>query len=56
MATDGLTTVVPAEQIEQEMNAVADPRQLAQRLLDLALQGGGPDNVTVIVADLISGD
>jgi serine/threonine protein phosphatase PrpC len=56
LCSDGLTTVVPAEQIEQEMNAVADPQECAQRLLDLALQGGGPDNVTVIVADLISGD
>ena len=28
------------------------PQACAERLLDLALQGGGPDNITVIVADL----
>jgi protein phosphatase len=38
------------------MLACDDPRSCAERLLDLALQGGGPDNITVIVADLTAID
>jgi PPM family protein phosphatase len=56
LCSDGLTTVVPAERIEAEMIEQADPRACAERLLDLALQGGGPDNITVIVADLTTSD
>jgi serine/threonine protein phosphatase PrpC len=52
LCSDGLTTVVPTERIEAEMLARPDPRDCAEQLLELALQGGGPDNITVIVADL----
>jgi serine/threonine protein phosphatase PrpC len=52
LCSDGLTTVVTAGSIEAELNALADTQQCAERLLDLALRGGGPDNITVIVADL----
>jgi serine/threonine protein phosphatase PrpC len=56
LCSDGLTTVVPTERIEAEMLAQSDPQSCAERLLELALQGGGPDNITVIVADLTSDD
>ncbi|WP_306206924.1 PP2C family protein-serine/threonine phosphatase [Actinoplanes sp. RD1] len=52
LCSDGLTGVVPPERIEAEMLAIPDPHDCAGRLLDLALEGGGPDNITVIVADL----
>src|SRR4051794_13284090 len=52
LCSDGLTAVVSNETLEQEMLASADPKSCAERLVDLALRGGGPDNVTVIVADL----
>lgn len=52
LCSDGLTTVVSAETIAAQMLAHADPAQCAEHLLDLALRGGGPDNITVIVADL----
>jgi PPM family protein phosphatase len=52
LCSDGLTTVVPFDRIESEMLAQSDPQGCAQSLVDLALQGGGPDNVTVIVADV----
>src|SRR5689334_6898230 len=52
LCSDGLTAVVSNETIEQEMLAATDPKSCAERLVDLALRGGGPDNVTVIVADL----
>jgi serine/threonine protein phosphatase PrpC len=56
LCSDGLTTVVSAGAIEAEMAAQADPRACAERLLGLALSGGGPDNITVIVADLTTTD
>jgi protein phosphatase len=56
LCSDGLTTVVSAESIEAEMLANPDPQRCAEQLLDLALRAGGPDNITVIVADLTSDD
>ena len=55
LCSDGLTTVVSTEQIEVAMLAESDPQACAQQLLELALTGGGPDNITVIVGDLITG-
>ncbi|MFI5936642.1 PP2C family protein-serine/threonine phosphatase [Actinoplanes sp. NPDC051494] len=52
LCSDGLTGPVPAERIESELLEPNDPQSCAERLIDLALQGGGPDNITVIVADL----
>ncbi|AGL19673.1 PP2C family serine/threonine-protein phosphatase [Actinoplanes sp. N902-109] len=52
LCSDGLTGPVPAERIEAELLSCPDPQSCAERLVDLALQGGGPDNITVIVADL----
>jgi serine/threonine protein phosphatase PrpC len=52
LCSDGLTTVVSAEQIEAELLAGDGPQDCAERLLDLALKAGGPDNITVIVGDL----
>ena len=54
LCSDGLTAVVSNETIEQEMLAATDAKSCAERRVDLALRGGGPDNVTVIVADLTS--
>jgi protein phosphatase len=34
------------------MLAHPDPQTCAEQLLDMALRGGGPDNISVIVADL----
>jgi protein phosphatase len=33
---------------------IIDPQECADRLVELALRGGGPDNVTVIVADVVN--
>lgn len=56
LCSDGLTAVVTNETIEQEMLAADDPKTCTERLIDLALRGGGPDNITVIVADLTAAD
>src|SRR5215468_9323701 len=37
------------------MREYSDPAQCVERLIQLALRGGGPDNITVIVADVTDG-
>jgi serine/threonine protein phosphatase PrpC len=56
LCSDGLTAVVSNETIAQEMLAAADPKSCTERLIDMALRGGGPDNVTVIVADVTASE
>jgi protein phosphatase len=53
LCSDGLSDVVSAETIADTMR-IDDPQECADRLVELALRGGGPDNVTVIVADVIN--
>jgi protein phosphatase len=36
------------------LTTVTDPVLAVQRLIDLANEGGSPDNVTVIVADVVT--
>ncbi len=52
LCTDGLTDVVSPDTIAETLRA-PDPQEAADRLVELALRGGGPDNVTVIVADVV---
>jgi protein phosphatase len=53
LCSDGLSDVVSAETIADTLH-IEDPQECADRLVELALRGGGPDNVTVIVADVIN--
>jgi protein phosphatase len=48
--------VVSAETIGQTMREIADPQACVERLVQLALRGGGPDNITVVIADAIDTD
>lgn len=52
LCSDGLSDVVTSETIHEAL-LVADTEECADRLIELALRGGGPDNVTVIVADVV---
>jgi protein phosphatase len=56
LCSDGLSGVVSAETIAQTMREYTDQAQCVDRLVQLALRGGGPDNVTVIVADVTDQD
>src|SRR6478672_3519758 len=53
LCSDGLYDAVSTETILDTMR-IEDPQDCADRLVELALRGGGPDNVTVIVADVIN--
>jgi serine/threonine protein phosphatase PrpC len=52
LCTDGLTDVVSTQTLFETL-AEGDPQECADRLVELALRGGGPDNVTCIVADVV---
>ncbi|MDP9117866.1 MAG: protein phosphatase 2C domain-containing protein, partial [Actinomycetota bacterium] len=53
LCTDGLSDVVSIDTLGETLGIPA-PQEAADRLVDLALRGGGPDNVTVIVADVVN--
>ncbi|MDT4935295.1 MAG: family protein phosphatase, partial [Pseudonocardiales bacterium] len=53
LCTDGLTDVVSTDTLLETLR-IRDPQEAADRLVELALRGGGPDNVTVIVADAVN--
>jgi PPM family protein phosphatase len=53
LCSDGLSDVVSTETIADTLQ-IEDPQEAADRLVELALRGGGPDNVTVIVAEVVN--
>ncbi len=55
LCSDGLSDVVSDETIENTMNE-GNCAESADRLIELALRSGGPDNITVVVADVIDLD
>lgn len=55
LCSDGLSDVVSDETIENTMREGSQD-ECADRLIELALRSGGPDNVTVVVADVIDLD
>ncbi|MEU0840585.1 MerR family transcriptional regulator [Streptomyces sp. NPDC005962] len=55
LCSDGLSGVVPAEEIRRVLASVADPGDAALELIALANRAGGPDNVTCGVAHVVDG-
>ncbi|MDD7966238.1 PP2C family protein-serine/threonine phosphatase [Actinomycetospora lemnae] len=55
LCSDGLSGVVSAETLADALT-IPDPQDCSDRLIELALKGGGPDNVTCIVADVVDVD
>ncbi len=55
LCSDGLSGVVTHETLSEAIE-IPDPQACADRMIELALKGGGPDNVTVIVADVVDVD
>jgi protein phosphatase len=55
LCSDGLSGVVSEETLHQTLAAVRDPEEAVLQLVELAIRGGGPDNITCIVADVVDG-
>ena len=55
LCSDGLSDPVSQETILEALK-IGDVAESADRLIELALRGGGPDNVTVVVADVVDHD
>src|SRR5215813_4011147 len=56
ICSDGLPVAVSDEHILQTLVTVPEPADAVLALIDLAVRGGAPDNVTCIVADVIDTD
>jgi protein phosphatase len=54
LCTDGLTDMVDDKTITRVLKEKGPSQQACQKLIDLALAGGGLDNVTVVVAQFKS--
>ncbi len=53
LCSDGLSDVVGEETLHQTLASIADREQAVRQLVTLANSGGGPDNITCIVADVV---
>ncbi|MFB9515453.1 Stp1/IreP family PP2C-type Ser/Thr phosphatase [Streptomyces purpureus] len=56
ICSDGLSGVVSHQTMEDTLASYQGPQETVQDLIQLALRGGGPDNITVIVADVLDVD
>ncbi|MER6121226.1 Stp1/IreP family PP2C-type Ser/Thr phosphatase [Streptomyces sp. NPDC001795] len=56
ICSDGLSGVVSHQTMEETLASYHGPQETVQELIQLALRGGGPDNITVIVADVLDLD
>jgi len=53
LCSDGLSGVVTEQTLAQTLSSIRDPDKAALQLVELAIRGGGPDNITCIVADVM---
>jgi PPM family protein phosphatase len=53
LCSDGLSGVVSDETLRDTLASIPDPDACTRQLIDLAIRGGGPDNITCIVADVV---
>jgi PPM family protein phosphatase len=53
LCSDGLTDVVSEETLHKVLAQPGDRDEIVTQLIDLAIRGGGPDNITCIIADVV---
>ncbi|MEV7012981.1 Stp1/IreP family PP2C-type Ser/Thr phosphatase [Streptosporangium sp. NPDC051022] len=56
LCSDGLSGVVTAETLHHTLSTIDDPETVVRALIDLANRGGGPDNITCVLADVLEVD
>ena len=54
--SDGLSTVLLDDQICEIVGENADPKQICEELVKQTIEGGAPDNVTVVVIHYLGSD
>jgi PPM family protein phosphatase len=55
VCSDGVTAVLDDAHIREVLTTIAEPADVVAQLIALANEGGGPDNITCVVADLVEG-
>jgi serine/threonine protein phosphatase PrpC len=53
LCSDGLSGVVSEQTLHRALATIPEPDDAVRQLIDLAIKGGGPDNITCIVADVV---
>jgi PPM family protein phosphatase len=53
LCSDGLTTVITAQAIQDTLRDAGDPDVAVGRLIEAANAAGGPDNIACVVADIV---
>ncbi len=53
LCTDGLINMVKDQEIREVFSTLPGPAEITHRLVDMANDNGGRDNITVIVADIM---
>jgi protein phosphatase len=56
LCSDGLSDVVSEDTLRETLTRYTDRDQAVTQLIELAIRGGGPDNITCIVADAVDSD
>jgi PPM family protein phosphatase len=56
LCSDGLSDVVSEDTLRDTLTRITDRDQAVTQLIELAIRGGGPDNITCIVADVVEGE
>jgi protein phosphatase len=56
LCSDGLFNEVDEPRIEATLRRLEDPQEAAHELVRLALDGGGRDNITVVIVDVVDDD
>jgi serine/threonine protein phosphatase PrpC len=55
VCSDGVTGVLNHDELHDVLVDVPEPADAVERIIELANDGGGPDNITCVVADLVEG-
>jgi PPM family protein phosphatase len=56
LCSDGLSDVVSEDTLRDTLTRFTDRDQAVNQLIELAIRGGGPDNITCIVADVVDSE
>ena len=56
LCSDGLTGFADIDEIKHTLATIEDPGACCDRLVEMALDGGGADNITVVIGDVVDAD